>query len=101
MKKKYLKIAEVKKLAKLTKLSVSDKEIEKLRQDLGETVDYINNINELDKQIKEMRKKNLIPTYINQTFSDGKANRRHLTKTKVFSNSKNESGPYFAVEKVQ
>jgi len=99
--KRHLSLVEIRKLAALIQLSLTDEEVEKLREDLDKTVDYVNNIDELKEAIERMRKNQPVPDHINQTFSDEEANRRHLDKDEVFGNSKSKDKPYFVVKKVQ
>jgi len=102
-KKQYFSFVEVKKLARLAKLTVLPAEIKKLQSDLEKTVDYVNNINELNGQIKEIKKREKpVFSHMNRFFLDGEINHRHLTRNQVFNKKyKDKNLRYFAVKKIQ
>lgn len=85
-------------LGKLASLSLSEQEVEQYKKQLGETIDYIENLNELDTE-------KVIPT--SQTtslsdvfFEDGEKNERSLSTEEAIQNaSKNKDG-YFVVKRI-
>ena len=90
---KYLKY-----LALLSFLSLSQKEIESLKQKLEETRKYIKNINKIDT-------KKFKPTYHtfdlkNVVFEDGTVNKRKLNKEDIFKNSTKHNNTYFVTKKI-
>ncbi|MGB9707607.1 MAG: Asp-tRNA(Asn)/Glu-tRNA(Gln) amidotransferase subunit GatC [Microgenomates group bacterium] len=98
MTQKKLTKDEILHLAKLSKIKLSNNEIEKLTQQLTETLSFIDNLNKLDT-------KNVEPTsqtvnLKNIFFNDGEINLRQLDSNEVFANTKKRKGNYFLVKKI-
>ena len=98
MKKKGLTKEEIIHLARLAGLSLTDKEIEKYKSQLEETISYIENLNELET-------KNVDPTshttlLTNVYFNDGEKNERALDLSAIFQNAKNKEKNYFKVSSI-
>ena len=98
MKKKSLTRDEIIHLAKLAGLSLTDKEIEKYKTQLEETISYIENLNELATD-------NVLPTSSatflkNVFFDDGEKNKRGLNLEEVFQNTQNKESNCFKVKKI-
>jgi aspartyl-tRNA(Asn)/glutamyl-tRNA(Gln) amidotransferase subunit C len=98
IKKKVLERKDILHLAKLSKLQLTDKEIEKYLKQLEETVEYVDNLNEL-------KTENLDPTsqttnLLNVGFEDGEKNSRNLPQEIATANSKKKKSGYFVVERI-
>lgn len=98
MRKSKLAKEDILHLAKLSKLQLSEKEIEKYLGQLEETVEYVDNLNELSTE-------NIPPT--SQTtglsdvgFVDGKKNERNLSQETATANAKNKKGGNFVVKRI-
>lgn len=85
-------------LAKLAKLHLSEKEMEKYQSQLGETIEYIKNLDELD--TSKTVPTNSVVDLKNITFEDGKKAERTLSVKEVLSNSKKNKEQMFEVEKI-
>ncbi len=97
-KNKTLTREEILHLAKLSNLKLTDVEIEKYRKQLEDTVEYVNNLNELDT-------KKVIPA--SQTtqmtdifFTDGEKNERGLSQKAALKNAKKKKDGYFTVKRI-
>jgi len=98
MKKSKLSKDDVLRLAHLAGLTLNEKEIEKYKKQLEETISYIENLNEL-------KTDNILPTsYVNFLtnifFIDEEKNERALTLEEVFQNTKNKKNNCFRVKKI-
>ena len=97
-KKRILTTEEIRHLAKLANLSLSDDEIKKYSKQLEETIEYVENLKELDT-------KNTPPTShtVNLKdifFEDGEKNERRLTAEEVTKNAKNKKNNFFVVKRI-
>ena len=97
-KKKVLSTDEVKHLAKLASLQLSEEELKKYSQQLEETIDYVDNLKELDTE-------NITPTShtVNLKdvfFTDGEKNERGLTEDEATKNAKNKKNSFFVVKRI-
>ena len=97
-KKKTLTTEEIKHLAKLANLPLTEEEIKKYSNQLEETIDYVENLKELDTE-------NITPTShtVNLKdvyFSDGEKNERGLTESEATKNAKNKKNSFFAVKRI-
>lgn len=95
---KTLTREEVLHLAKLAGLILTDSEIEKNAAQLAETIDYIQNLDELDTE--KVKPTNSVVDLSNVTFEDGEKNTRALTATEVFSNGKDIKDNAFVVGRI-
>lgn len=85
-------------LAKLVRLELTDEEIEALSTQLGETLDYIKNLEELDtKNIKETAHSG---DAINVTFQDGDSPDRTFTQEEALKNAPKKDKGFFVVSKI-
>lgn len=98
MKKNQLTKKEILHLAKLSNLGLSDKEVEKYRSQLAETVDYINNLNQLDTE--NVKPTNQTTNLTNVFFEDGQKNTRCLTKKQALANAKRKRGNLFVIRRI-
>lgn len=89
---------EVLHLAKLASLTLNEAEIEKLTSQFGQTLDYIQNLDELD--TSQTQPTNSVVDLSNVTFEDGTQNARKFTKEQVFKNTKKAKKDGFAVERI-
>lgn len=95
---KSLSKEEILHLAKLAGLSLDNKEVEKYKAQLTETLDYIENLGQLKVGEKEPTASPVRNN--NVSFEDGERNSRGLTPDQVFSNSKNKKNNFFKVKKI-
>jgi len=98
MKKKELTKEEVMHLAQLANLQLTEKETEDLQKKLSETLDYVENL-------QELKTENIIPT--SQTtqltdvfFKDGVQDKRILLPEDAVKNAKRKKDGYFEVNKI-
>jgi len=89
---------EVLHLAKLASLTLNEAEIEKLTSQFGQTLDYIQNLDELN--TKQTKPTNSVVDLSNVTFEDGTPNERKLSHEAVFSNAKNVKKDGFVVGRI-
>ncbi len=85
-------------LAKLAGLNLDDKEIEKYQTQLIETLEYIENLQQLDVTKKDTSTSPVKSE--NVFFEDGEKNSRNLSLAQVFRNVKNKKGSFFKVRKI-
>ncbi len=85
-------------LAKLAKLHLNEKEMEKYQSQLGETIEYIKNLDELD--TSKTLPTNSVVDLKNITFEDGKKSERTLSVKEVLGNSKKNKDQMFKVAKI-
>ncbi len=98
MKKSKLNKEEILHLAKLSNLTLTNDEIEKYRKQLEETVEYVENLNELDTRKVEPTSQttNLTDVF----FKDGVENKRGLSQNEAMKNAKNKKNDYFVVKRI-
>lgn len=85
-------------MAKLAKLNLTDEEIEKYTKQLEETVEYVENLNELNTG-------NVKPTshtvnLENVYFQDGEKNKRGFTEEQALKNTKKKKNNFFVVKRI-
>ncbi len=98
MKKSKLTKEEILHLAKLSNLSLTDEEIEKFQKQLEETVEYVENLNELDTSKVEPTSQT---TGLNDVFfADGDENKRGLSYEEAAKNAKSKKDGYFVVKRI-
>jgi aspartyl-tRNA(Asn)/glutamyl-tRNA(Gln) amidotransferase subunit C len=98
IKKKILNKDDILHLARLSKLQLTDEEIEKYWKQLEETVEYVDNLNELDTSKVEPTSQTTNLT--NVTYEDGIENKQGLTQEEAMSNAKNKKDGYFVVKRI-
>ncbi len=98
MSTKLISKDEVLHLAKLAGLTLSNEEIEKYAVQFGQTLDYVQNLNELNTDNVEPT--NSVVNLSNVTFEDGTKNDRQFTADEAFSNGKNVKENAFVVERI-
>jgi aspartyl-tRNA(Asn)/glutamyl-tRNA(Gln) amidotransferase subunit C len=99
MTKKYsLSKEEILHLAKLAKLSLNNQEIAKYQAQLGETIEYIKNLNQLDTD--KVVPSHSVVNLKNITFVDGEKNKRALSCNQALANSKKKKFPLFIVDRL-
>ena len=97
-KKKVLSSDEIKHLAKLANLPLSDEEIKKYSKQLEETIEYVENLKELN---TEGAKPTSQTTNISDIyFGDGEKNSRSLDLVETIKNAKNKKENYFIVKRI-
>lgn len=89
---------DVKHLAKLARLQLSDEEIKKYQRQLEETIDYIHNLDELNTEgvSDTFRTSASKDVY----YKDGSANPRGLTQEEATKNAKNKKNGLFVVKRI-
>lgn len=97
-KKKEISIDDINHLAELTRLQLTPQECAKYTSQMNATVDYIENLQQLNTD-------NVLPTnnglsIENICFEDGIKSTRTLTQEQALKNSKNKSSAYFIVKKI-
>lgn len=101
MTKKILTKEEVLHLAKLAKLHLSEKEIEKYQKQLRETLDYIENLNEIKIDSVKTGQCPVSTQGTNNIFFEDKISKeRILPLSQVLVNAKNKKNNYFTVKKI-
>lgn len=85
-------------LAKLASMSLTDEEIKRFQKQLGETLDYIKNLQELNTD--KVRPTDHTVESKNVFFEDGQKNTRALTPEEALKNSKNKKNNYFVVKRL-
>lgn len=98
MKNPKLSKDDVKHLANLSALQLSESEIETFTKQFGDTIKYIENIDELD--IKNIHTSNHLSGQTNIFFEDGTENTRELGEENAVKNSKKHSDGYFVVDRI-
>lgn len=85
-------------LAKLANLSLDEKEIKELQSKLGDTIEYVQNLGEIDtSQVSAAYRTH---TLQNVTFEDGLPSSRTLTAKQVTHNAPKTEKNYFKVDKI-
>jgi len=85
-------------LASLAGLTLTEAEVEKFRRQLTETVEYVENLNELKTEgIKETSSP---ANLFNVFFTDGTENTRGFTEGEALANAKNKKGSLFVVKRI-
>ena len=85
-------------LAKLAKLHLTDSEIEKYQAQLGETIEYVKNLDELD--TKNVEPTNSVVDLKNITFKDGEKSTRTLVGKQALANTKKQKDQMFEVDRI-
>ncbi|OGK19499.1 hypothetical protein A3G67_04185 [Candidatus Roizmanbacteria bacterium RIFCSPLOWO2_12_FULL_40_12] len=96
--KKTLANEEIKHLAKLSALDLTDEEIEKYGDQLSETLDYVENLNEL--KTATVKEAHSVTESKDVFFEDGAENKRSLKEEIVFRNSKKTKNSQFVVDRI-
>ena len=97
-KKTLLSKEEILHLAKLAKLQLTEDEITKYQSQLGETIDYIKNLDELD--TKDVEPTNSVVDLKNVMFEDGAKNEKGLNVKEAISNAKKVKDGMFQVDRI-
>jgi len=98
MKKKVLSKDEALHLAKLAKLTLTEREIKKYQGQLGETLDYVKNLQEI--KTEDVASDFYAKGAKNVFFEDKLSRERVLSQKEVFANTKQRKGNYFAVKRI-
>ena len=95
---KKLSKEEILHLAKLSKLKLTDEEINKFESQLGETIDYIKNLDKLD--TKNVEPTNSVVNLENVGFTDGEENKKGLKTNEALANAKEKKNNMFVAERI-
>lgn len=98
MKKNKLTKEDILHLAKLSKLHLTDKEIEKYLNQLEETIEFVENLEELD--TSNIQPTNSVVNLKNVTFQDGTPNKKGLDQKEALSNTKKSKDGKFVVGRI-
>ncbi len=85
-------------LAKLANLTLTEEEIKKYQKQLTETLDYIENLNELD--TANVAPTNSVVDLKNVTYEDGEENKQSLTPDEALQNTVKKKDNYFIVDRI-
>jgi aspartyl-tRNA(Asn)/glutamyl-tRNA(Gln) amidotransferase subunit C len=85
-------------LSHLANLPLSDEEISVFSSQLQETIEYVDNLKELDTSHADPTSSS--SNQLNVTFKDGEANTRGLTAEEATSNSLKSKNGYFVVTRI-
>ncbi len=85
-------------LAKLANLALSEDEIEKYGKQLTETIEYVENLDELD--TSKAKPSASSAQLENIFFEDGTKNERGFTAEDAIKNAKEKKGEYFKVGRI-
>ena len=96
-KKTSLTKKDVKHLAKLSALTLTEKEIEKYENQLSETLDFVENLNELETD--SVKEAHSVTDSKDVFFEDGEENKRSLSEEEVLKNAKVKNNQ-FVVERI-
>ena len=96
--KNQLTREEILHLAKLARLILTDAEVEKFRVQLAETINYVENLNELD--TSDVKSTSQSINLSNVFFEDGESNKKGLTQDEVLKNTKKKKDNYFLIDKI-
>jgi len=99
MKKTELTKEEIIHLAKLAGLNLTAEEIVKYQQQFSETLDYINNLNELNTE--SVKPTSQTVDLSNVCFEDGEQNKRQLSINEVLTNTSSKTADNFKVNRIQ
>lgn len=88
---------QVRYLARLANLEVTDREVKKYQRQLGETLRYVGNLEELDTSGISEYSTEMVKSVV---FEDGEKNLRGLTPNQSFSNTNNRIGQFFAIKRI-
>lgn len=98
MKKAKLSSKETLHLARLANIKLSTEELKKIESQLTETLEYVQNLSEID--TTQVSPTNHTVNLTNEYFIDGTKNTRGLTELEVFQNLKSKKSNYFSVKKM-
>lgn len=98
MSKKKLSKKDVDHLATLSALELSDEEEKKYQGQLGETIDYVKNLEKLDTKGVEPTSHTVDTS--NVSFKDGGENTRGLTQEEALQNAESTRDGNFATKRV-
>ena len=98
MTKKDLTKEDILHLAKLANLTVSADKVEKYKDQFGETLSYIENLQELD--TKDVEPTNHTTNLKDIFFEDGTENTRKFSAEEALKNAKKTKDGYFVVPRI-
>lgn len=96
--KRILNKDEIKHLATLSGLQITDAELETYQKQLTETLDYMQNLNEL--KTENTPPTSNVSNLENVFFQDGGENKRGLTQSEALSNAKQKKDGQFQVKRI-
>ncbi len=96
--KKMLSKDEILHLADLSNIKLKDEEINKYQDQLTKTLDYVENLNELNTD--QVNPSADITDLDNISFEDGSENKRGLSARQALANSKNKKDQFFVANKI-
>lgn len=97
-KKQELAKQEVRHLARLSKLQLTDNELEKIGSQLNATIDYVHNLAELD--TTHVSSETHVTKTANVWREDKIDTSQMFTQTQALKNAKNKKNGYFVVKRI-
>jgi len=97
-KKTELSKKEILHLAHLARLTLNEAEIETYQRQLGETIEYVKNLDELD--TTPVKPTNSVVDLKNVSYEDGTENRKELSVAEAVSNAKHTKDTEFVVDRI-
>ena len=91
---------EVKHIADLAKLTLSEQEVERFSGELSDTLSHINNLSELNFRLENLGETNQVSGLKNILREDEVDQRRILLQEEALSNGKSTHNGYFMVKRV-
>lgn len=98
MKTSHVSPKDIAHLATLSALELSDQEVNTIHKQFEETLDYVNNLDDLD--TSAVKASAHVSGQQNIFFQDGTTNTRLLTDKQAVKNSKKQSDGYFVVDRI-
>lgn len=98
MAKKILTNDDILHLGKLANLTLSEEEVEKYKKQLGETLSYIENLQELD--TSKVESTHHTTDLKDVFFEDGTQNTRQFSQEEALKNAKVKKNGYFVVPRI-
>ncbi len=96
--KSKLTAEEILHLAKLSQLSLTDEEIKKIGNQLNETLNYVNNLNELD--TSSISEEMHVTKTTNAMREDTVDTSRMFSQANALKNAANKKNGYFVVKRI-
>lgn len=98
MKQKKLSRKDIKHIAKLANLPLSESEIKKFQEQLSEVIEYINKLNEV--HTENIEPVSQLTELINVFEKDGAQNKRSLTQAEAVKNAKEKKNGFIKIKAI-
>lgn len=97
-KTKQLTVEDILHIAKLANLKLTEEEVEKFRNQLSETISYVENLAELNTD--KVTATSHTTQNSNVYFKDGEKNKRQLSQEDALFNAKTHNNKFFVVNRI-